>query len=56
MSVPRNCIGRPNWVKVGMANFMFRGETEDDFQEITDNPHSAGVEGSSTKRLYRAVG
>ena len=56
MSVPRNCIGRPNWVRVDMSNFMFRGETEDDFQEITDNPHSAGAEGSSTKRLYRAVG
>ena len=56
MSVPRSCIGRPNWVKVGMANFMFRGETEEEFQEITDNPHSAGAEGSSTRRLYRAVG
>jgi hypothetical protein len=54
VSVPRNCIGRPKWVKVGMANFMFRGETEDDFQEITDNPHSTSAEGSLTRRLYRA--
>lgn len=56
MSVPRSCIGRPNWVRVDMANFMFHGETEQDFQEITDNPHSADAEGSLTKRLYRAIG
>ena len=55
MSVPRSCIGRPNWVRVDMTNFMFRGETEEDFQEITDNPHSADVDGSLTKRLYRAI-
>jgi hypothetical protein len=55
MSVPRSCIGRPDWVKVGIANFMFRGETEADFQEITDNPHSAGAEGSWTQRLYPAA-
>ncbi len=54
MSVPRGCIGRPTWVKVGLANYMFRGETEEDFQEITDNPHSAGHEQPSTERLYPA--
>lgn len=59
MSVPRGCIGRPSagrpdWVKVGMQNYMFRSETEKDFQEITDNPHSADAEGSYTQRLYQA--
>lgn len=53
MSVPRSCIGRPNWVKIGLSNLMFRGETEADFQEITDNPHSGDAEGGFTRRLYR---
>ncbi|WP_325116771.1 hypothetical protein [Nocardioides sp.] len=56
MSVPRSCLGRPRWVRVDLANFMFRGETEADFQEITDNPHSAGTQGRLTRRLYRAAG
>lgn len=55
LSVPRGCVGRPEWVRVGMANHMFRGETEADFQDITDNPHSVGAEGSLTRRLYQAV-
>jgi hypothetical protein len=55
MLIPRPCIGQPRWVKVGMSNFMFRG-TGQDFQEITDNPHSARAEGPLTERLYRAVG
>lgn len=54
MSVPRSCIDRPDWVMVGMTNYIFRGETEDDFQQITDNPHSADAEGPYTQRLYRA--
>lgn len=53
MSVPRSCIGRPNWVRVGMVNYMFHGETEEGFQEITDNPHTADPEGKFTQRLYR---
>jgi hypothetical protein len=53
--VPRGCIGRPEWVRVGMANYMFRGETEDDFQELTDNPHSTDPEGRHTRRLYRTT-
>ena len=55
VSVPRSCVGRPKWVRVDMANFMFRGETKADFQEITDNPHSVGAAGSLTRRLYRPV-
>lgn len=52
ISVPRRCIGRPDWVKVGMSNFMFpAGGTE-----ITDNPHSARGDGPMTQRLYRPVG
>ncbi len=54
--VPRSCLGRPRWVRVGIANFMFRGETEEEFQELTDNPHSTGHEGRRTQRLYRPVG
>lgn len=55
MSVPRGCLGRPTWVRVGMSNAMFRGgETEEDFQQITDNPHSDGQEGPFTRRLHRA--
>ena len=52
MSIPRRCLGRPRWVRVDMSNFMFRGETEADFQEITDNPHSADPDSSLTRRLY----
>ncbi len=52
MSIPRGCLGRPSWVRVDMSNFMFRGETEADFQEITDNPHSAAPDSSLTRRLY----
>ena len=51
-SIPRGCLGRPNWVRVDMTNAMFRGQTEADFQEITDNPHSAGQNSSLTQRLY----
>jgi hypothetical protein len=56
ISVPRSCLGLPRFVRVGMSNMMFRGETEADFQEITDNPHTADAEGSQTQRLYRAAG
>jgi hypothetical protein len=52
MSIPRSCLGQPNWVRVDMTNFMFRGNTEADFQEVTDNPHSADPDGSLTRRLY----
>ena len=52
MSVPRGCLGRPSWVRVDMTNFVFRGKTEADFQEITDNPHSADPDSSLTRRLY----
>ena len=52
-AVPRTCIGRPNWVKVGLTNYMFRADSED-VHEITDNPHSTGAEGSLSQRLYRA--
>ena len=55
MSVPRSCLGRPRWVRVDLTNAMFRGETEADFQEITDNPHSTGAQGRLTQRLYRAA-
>jgi hypothetical protein len=52
ISVPRGCLGQPNWVRVDMTNFIFRGNTEANFQEITDNPHSADPDGSLTRRLY----
>ena len=51
MSIPRGCLGQPNWVRVDMTNFMFRG-TEANFQEITDNPHSVGPDSALTRRLY----
>ena len=53
IAIPRRCIGRPAWVKVGMSNMIFRGETEGEFLEITDHPHSNGPEHSLTKRIYR---
>lgn len=52
ISVPRRCLGRPRWVRVSMSNFMFHGETPGTFQEITDNPHSARVDGGLTRRIY----
>ena len=52
MSIPRGCLGRPNWVRVELSNLIFRGTTEATFQEITDNPHSADPGGSITRRLY----
>jgi hypothetical protein len=55
MRIPRGCIGRPSWVKVGMDNLMFRGG-ERDFQQISDNPHTAGADGRLTRRLYRQFG
>lgn len=54
MSIPRPCIGRPRWIKAGADNVMLRG-TAQDFQEITDNPHSANADGPLTRRLYRAA-
>jgi hypothetical protein len=51
--IPRSCIGEPPWLKVGMANYVFRGATDDDFQELTDNPHSTGHGRQSlTRRIY----
>ena len=56
MSVPRSCIDKPRWVRVAMAVYGFRGETEAEFQELTDNPHSTGhEEDAQTRRLYRQV-
>ncbi len=52
MTIPRGCLGRPSWVRVDMSNVIFRGKTEADFQEITDNPHSADPASSLTRRLY----
>jgi hypothetical protein len=52
MSIPRGCLGQPTWVRVDMSNVMFRGQTEADFQETTDNPHSADPDSSLTQRLY----
>ena len=48
--IPRACIGRPEWVKVGLDNMMF---VADDI--LNDNPHSNGPESSSTVRLYQAA-
>ena len=56
LSVPRKCIGKPRWVRVAMADYGFRGETEADFHQLTDNPHSTGhEEDPQTRRLYRQV-
>ena len=54
MTLPRTCLGRPRWVRVSMANSMFKGDTEATFQEITDNPHGADADGGTTGRIYRA--
>ncbi len=53
VAIPRNCIDRPAWVRVELSNYMFRGETEGELREITDNPHSSGHAASLTERLYR---
>lgn len=55
IAVPRRCIGRPRWVKVGMSNFIFRGRTEAEFQEITDNPHSTSAEPSFKRSFTRRL-
>lgn len=54
MKVPRRCLGHPDWVRVSLENGSARGETEETFQEVTDNPHNGGHEGGVTGRLYRA--
>jgi len=56
ISVPRGCLGQPDWVRVDMTNFVFRGNAEVDSQEITDNPHSSDPDGSLTRRLYLPAG
>ena len=56
MTVPRKCIDRPDWVKVGLSNTMFLGETEEEFRQVTDNPHTTEPEGRMTARLYRDQG
>ena len=53
--IPRNCIGRPNWVRVGMTNFAFTGSNTTD-QQLSDNPHNHRAEvgfRAFTTRLYR---
>jgi hypothetical protein len=54
MSIPRRCLGSPRWVRVSLDNWMFRGESEETFLEISDNPHNTGAESGMTRRLYRA--
>jgi hypothetical protein len=54
MTLPRACLGNPRWVRVDMANGIFRGDSEATFQEITDNPHSTRASGGMTPRIYRA--
>jgi hypothetical protein len=39
MSVPRACLGRPPWVRVGMRNFL-TSLTSADLEEVCDNPFS----------------
>lgn len=52
MTIPRRCLDRPAWVRVGLDNFMFR-ESAGAFQEVTDNPHTATADGRLTGRLHR---
>lgn len=54
MQVPRRCLGRPAWVRVSLDNYSFRGEDEESFEELTDNPHNDGHEAGTTRRIYRA--
>ncbi|MFD1947608.1 hypothetical protein [Nocardioides aestuarii] len=37
LSVPRACLGRPPWVRVGMRNFM-SSLTSVDLEEVCDTP------------------
>ena len=53
--VPRNCIGRPDWVKVGLGNSLVRGESEFDQETFLDNPHSTTADWAATPRLYSAA-
>lgn len=39
MSVPRACLGRPPWVRVGMRNFL-TSLTSADLEEVCDTPFS----------------
>lgn len=53
MRIPRRCLGRPAWVRVSLQNHSLRGEDEESFQELTDNPHNTGHESGVTRRVYR---
>lgn len=54
MRVPRGCLGRPAWVRVSLQNYSFRGDSQETFQEVTDNPHNIGHDSGRTQRLYAA--
>jgi hypothetical protein len=50
--VPRACVGKPRWVKVGMAGMSFTGFTASDTMWV-DDALSAGSTGVFSPRVYR---
>lgn len=54
LSIPRHCLERPRWVRVGLANTLTRtsGRHETVYR---DNPHNHGAFSDEvTRRLHRA--
>lgn len=51
--VPRSCLDRPAWVRLGLSNLLF-ANADGTFQEFVDNPHNARSQGGTTPRLWRA--
>ena len=55
VTVPRSCLGRPHWVKVGMASVVFTGMGSSDTQYV-DDARTNGTLGSTVRfgpRVYR---
>jgi hypothetical protein len=50
--VPRSCLGKPKWVKVGMAGLSFTGFGATDTQYV-DDALSSGATGAYSPRVYR---
>jgi len=55
MRIPRRCLGRPRWVRVGLTNALrVEGSNGEGEHLYVDNPHNHGpFSDEVTRRLYR---
>jgi hypothetical protein len=55
MRIPRRCLERPRWVRVGLENsLLIEGSNGEEEHVYTDNPHNHGsFSDEVTRRLYR---